>query len=358
MRIHLLSRYIISQLTTMTIYTLIALLCLFTLLDIIAELPSVGTQNYHLTQMFLYVLMKLPEKIYELFPLAVLVGSTFSLSQLVARSELTVMKSYGFSTYQLIRLLLFWGLALGLLIFAVGEWVVPPSSSYAEQFKLQATKKEINVSKQGSIWQRQPNSYIYIDAITPDNQLSGVTIYYYNDKLSITKIVHAQHASFYQPDNSWLLKNTHTALINTNHIDYQTKNEHIESIVLDHNILQSILYQPQNMSLFQLYTYISYLKNNHQQTQPYQIIWWKKLTFPITIITMVLLTIAMTPTHARQVNLGSKLFISICVGLIFNLINQLSLSISQIFSVAPIIAALSPILIFSLVALIFIHINR
>ena len=101
-----------------------ALIMLFALLDLINELNSMGRGDYNLGYVLLFVMLTIPGHIYELFPVAVLIGTIFALVQMAANSELTVYRCSGVSLKQMMVALLKIGLPLVILcfLFAVKWW--------------------------------------------------------------------------------------------------------------------------------------------------------------------------------------------------------------------------------------------
>lgn len=75
-----LTRYIGRDVLFSTLLLFVALIGLFTFFDLINEMRDVGHGNYTLTTAFLYVALHIPSRIYELFPVAALIGTLFAIS--------------------------------------------------------------------------------------------------------------------------------------------------------------------------------------------------------------------------------------------------------------------------------------
>ena len=81
-------------------FVLIGFLALFAFFDLIGELRDLGNGNYHLQQIFSVVLFWVPAHAYELFPVAVLIGTLYVLAHFASNSEFTVMRAAGLSPAQ------------------------------------------------------------------------------------------------------------------------------------------------------------------------------------------------------------------------------------------------------------------
>ncbi|MGH8712240.1 MAG: LptF/LptG family permease, partial [Burkholderiales bacterium] len=64
-----LNRYLRQHIFSSTLLVFAALIALFALLDLIHELGDLGA-NYQLHHVLLYVLLRVPGHVYELFPIA------------------------------------------------------------------------------------------------------------------------------------------------------------------------------------------------------------------------------------------------------------------------------------------------
>jgi len=71
----LLTRYLAREIYASIALVFAALLMLFSFLDLIHELSVMGHGNYHIGYVLLFVLLTVPSHIYDLFPVAILIGT-------------------------------------------------------------------------------------------------------------------------------------------------------------------------------------------------------------------------------------------------------------------------------------------
>ena len=88
-------RYLGREVTSAILLVLLAFLALFAFFDTLGEIKNVGQGNYQVQHAFLFVLLRLPGRIYELMPIAVLIGTLYGLSTLARHSEITVLRTAG-----------------------------------------------------------------------------------------------------------------------------------------------------------------------------------------------------------------------------------------------------------------------
>ena len=131
----ILGRYVVRTVLGYTALVMIVLLALGALFMFIGQQDDIGVGKYTATQALWFVALNLPSYLFQLPPVAALIGSLLGLGNLARGSELIVMRSSGVTTLRLCVWLGTAGLILASLMFVVGEYVAPPLGSYARQLK-------------------------------------------------------------------------------------------------------------------------------------------------------------------------------------------------------------------------------
>ena len=116
-------RYVGRQIAFSILLVLSALIMLFSFFDLIYELRDVGHGEYRLGSALIFVLLSLPGRLYEMFPVAALIGTMFALAQMVLHSEYAVMRTSGVSILAMAGALLQIGLAFAIVAFVTGEFL-------------------------------------------------------------------------------------------------------------------------------------------------------------------------------------------------------------------------------------------
>ena len=121
-----------------------------------------------------YVLLLVPGRIYELMPIAVLIGSLYALTTLARNSEITVMRASGLSTAKALGLLGAIGSLFVALTFVFGEYVAPPSERAAQQWRLTATRSNVSQALSSGLWIRDGGLFVNVRELLPDRTLQDV----------------------------------------------------------------------------------------------------------------------------------------------------------------------------------------
>ena len=121
------------------VFVAIAFLSLFYFIDFVDELENVGRNGYTLGQAVLRVLLAQPGHFYELFPIAVLIGTIYAMARLAQSSEFTILRTAGLGPGRALRLLALPGLLFAVLTFVVGDYVAPYADRQAVAMKAGAS---------------------------------------------------------------------------------------------------------------------------------------------------------------------------------------------------------------------------
>ncbi|WII93516.1 LPS export ABC transporter permease LptG [Kingella negevensis] len=341
----LLTRYLIVRLSVMSGYALLAILALYSFIDLLSEITHVGVGVYNGWDATKYILMQMPARAYQLMPLATLIGGLIALSQLSSNSELAVIKTSGLSTRNIIMIIVKFSAIFAVITVFLGEWIAPELNRRAEMMRTSQRASGASATYDG-LWIKQPESMVSVAAMLPDHTLTGIKIWRYNQQYQLVEAVTAEKATI--ANGKWTLKNVQSSTFADNRVYPKAEAEREWQTNVSNNLLDILLVQPEQMSFSALTKYINYLKSNQQQTLAYDVAWWNKLVYPIATMVMALVALAFTPNSGRHSNMGLKLFGGICLGLLFFFSGRLFGFTAQLYGVPAFIAAILPTATFAL----------
>lgn len=364
-----LHRYISSAILGATLFALVAFLALFAFFDLIGELPQVGHGGYRLQHAFLYVAMALPGYVYDLMPIAALIGTIYALAQLGARSEFTIMRASGMSTAMAGWILAKLGIVFVLITFLFGELIAPAASEMAERVKLRAQGASISQEFRSGLWTKDiirsngfngeaiGSRFLNVRDVTSDGKLQGVKLYEFDSNFHLTAVVTASQAH-YRGENTWRLSDVSQTefMIGATDMSAAISTTHMPAKDLVSEITPSILSvlfaDPERMSAYGLATYTKHLAENKQNTERYEIAFWKKLFYPLAVLVMMALALPFAYLHFRAGGVSLKIFIGIMIGVSFQLINSLFSHIGLLNTWPAPVTAVLPSAMFLLAAIV------
>ena len=363
-----LERYVSKEIVGAVVFALVAFLALFAFFDLIGELPQVGRGGYELQHAFLYVAMGLPGYVYDLMPIAALIGTIYALAQLAAKSEFTIMRASGLSTGRAGWMLAKVGIVFVLITFLFGEVIAPASSEMGERLKLQAQGSTVSKEFRTGLWTKdvirengvegEPigSRFLNVSDVTPDGQLQGVKMYEFDRDFRLTAMVTADHAD-YKDNNVWRMANVRETIFPENATDISavvtTRQLPARDLVSEvtPDILSVLFADPDRMSAYGLATYTRHLAENKQTTERYEIAFWKKLFYPLAVLVMMALALPFAYLHFRAGGVSLKIFIGIMIGVSFQLLNSLFSHLGLLNTWPPLATAVLPSATFLLVAI-------
>lgn len=342
---NLISRYVIREVVTAAGFVFLALLLLFSFFDLASELGSVGRAGYGLAQVALYVLLSMPGHIYEIVPIAALIGSLFALSRLVMSSEFTVMLASGISSWRIAGLLAMAGMGFAVFALLVGELVSPWSEQAAQHVKLRATESVIAQSFRSGLWVKDGNAFINVREVLPDASLHGLRVYEFSPGWELERIMAAEEGTWIGR-HQWRLGGVSDTRFSPTGIQVVKEKTREWKSVLGPDILSVLLLVPEKMAIPVLVNYIKHLAENKQKTTRYEVALWSKLFYPLAIPVIMLLALPFAFHSPRAGGIAVKVFLGILAGLAFHLSNRLFAHVGLLNDWSPFFTAAAPLLVF------------
>ena len=340
-----LTRYLASQIYVATGGVLLAFLGLFGFFDLLNELDNVGRDGYQMHHALVYVLLLVPGRIYELMPIAVLIGSLYALTTLARNSEITVMRASGLSTAKALGLLVAIGSLFVILTFVFGEYVAPPSERAAQQWRLTATRSNVSQALSSGLWIRDGALFVNVRELLPDRTLQDVRVYEFDDAHALRSIAEAASGD-YRGAEGWRL----SRVARTVFLPDSTRVEQLDELYwkseLTPDVLSVLMVVPERMSVGTLYAYVAHLKENGQKADRYEIALWKKIAYPLAALVMLALALPFAYSHDRMGGVSLKVFLGVMLGIGFHLLNGLFSNLGVINAWPAPVAALAPSLLF------------
>jgi lipopolysaccharide export system permease protein len=337
--------YLAREIYAATLFVFAAFLALFAFFDLINELSDLGKGAYRLQHAIAYVALTVPSHVYELFPLAVLIGTLYALSHLAANSEYTVMRSSGLAPSRAISTLLRIGVVFAVATLIFGELIAPVSERAAKQLKLVATSSIVAREFHTGLWVKDERRFVNVREVQPDTTLSDIRIFEFDDQYRLKSISFARHGK-YLGKNIWKLREIVNTVFAQDGTSIQRVDEMDWASVITPDILAVLFVQPERMSAWNLYQYSRHLSENKQKAERYEIAMWKKLVYPIVSLVMMALALPFAYIHVRAGGVGVKVFSGIMLGIFFHFLNSLFSHLGVLQNWQPFLTAVIPSVLF------------
>lgn len=369
------TRHLTKEILQATGFVLLALVALFAFFDLMGQMGRIGSR-YGLLDAFIITGLSLPMRIYEVMPIAALLGTVFVMSQWAARSEFTILRVAGLSPVRLASILMVPGLILVAFTYMFGEFVAPSSDAYAREYRatIQHTTMNIRGSSTGA-WVREsidtPNGpqirYINIQKMTPTEEAIDWRVYDFDEKQRLTRVISAQSGNYVEKQG-WLLQkavNTSLPLLETltqtpimDRVMISNPARMMFRSEIDPSIFGVMMLKPENMSMRSLSRYVTHLEQSRQQSGRYEISLWNKAFYPIAILVMIALAMPFAYMNRRSGGVSIKIFAGVMIGLAFYTVNNLFSYVGMLNTWPPLIVAMVPtacMLVFAVIGMWFVE---
>jgi lipopolysaccharide export system permease protein len=351
MALKIYERHLAKEIYVAAAFILFAFLMLFAFFDLINELDSVGRGGYKLQHALGFIALTLPGRLYELFPIGILIGTLYALVTLARHSEIAVLRASGLSTRNFIGTFMRLGSVFVVFIFLLGEFVVPFSAQYAQHWKLKVQGNVVASEFRSGAWVKDDRTFINVAEVGSDSSLNSLRIFEFDHQFHLNSVSEAKKGR-YVAEGEWLLSDVVRTVFSGESARVERyASQKWKSALNPELFVVVLMISPDRMSIFNLVRYITHLSANQQKTNRYEIAFWKKLTYPLTPLVMMVLALPFAYVQDRTGATSTRVFMGVMLGVAFHMLNGLFSNLGTINSWPPFLSAITPSFLFLLVAM-------
>ncbi len=351
-------RFIYREVVTSVGFVTLAFLALFFFFDLVDELRYVG-KNYELVYALLYVALSIPQHLYELLPITVLIGTIFVMARLAQTSEFTIMRTSGLGPWRALSTLLTLGMAFVVLTFVIGDYISPVSEKAAQLVKAKRVG-QISTGITGAWLKERQGDHSFavnVRAIDTQGEMRNVRVFEFDNKGFAASTLQAERGHFDPKNEAWVLDNVKRSVFERSASGEELRVARTEVPTLSwptritSSMVAAAVLKPDKMSTLELFQYIRHLEANSQTTQRYEIEFWRKVFYPLSCLVMVVLSLPFAYLHFRSGGIAGYVFGGVMAGISFFLLNNVFGFAGNLQNWSPMLTAAAPGLIYSLLSL-------
>ncbi len=342
-------------------FVTLAFLALFTFFDVVDQLPSIGRPGvgagYQLPQALSYVALQVPNHLYELLPITVLIGTIYVMTRMAQSSEFTILRTSGLEPWRALRTLMTVGAVFVVLTFLIGDFLAPWADRTSQLLKARY-QGNITVGQTGA-WLREKQPYgqfaVNVNALASDGGMRGVRVFEFDNKGILVSVTRAPTAQF-ESDEAWQLEQAER-------IEFTSRGTAASRIErtqiptfrwptqITSEMVSAAVLRPDRMSTLDLFQYIRHLNANNQSAERYEIEFWKKVFYPLSCLVMVVLALPFAYLHFRNEGISVYVFGGVMAGISFFFLNNVFGYVGELRHWQPWFTAALPGMIYSLLSL-------
>ena len=311
---------------------IISLDFIFTILSEISDL----SENYYLSDAFLYSISSLPYSAYDFLSYICLIGVMVALGSLSEEGEITAARVLGKSDINII-----WAsIKPVILILILGvfssQFFIPGLSQNSEETRL---LKQNRISLDEGYWLASDSSISYFKSTPNSNSVQSIIIYKLNNSYQLQEITRAKEAK--KIGNSWNLSNLEILDVESGTKKYLQEIGWVEGPQEEDF---DLILSPKYFSLTKLYESV-----NEEQSQYRQNIllleFWRKVLQPFFSILLAILAASIVFGPTRDQKTGQRVLTGIILAFSLSISQRLFESMALVSFLSPLASVMIPILI-------------
>jgi lipopolysaccharide export system permease protein len=346
-------RLLYNDILASVAFVALAFLSLFFFIDFVDQLDGVGSRNRSALTAVLSAAYQVPGHFYELFPIAVLIGTIYSLARLAQSSEFTILRTGGLGPGRALALLAVLGAAFAVLTFVVGDYLAPLSERQGVLLKARSSGG-IKIEGAGA-WLKERRSApggehsfsVNVAGTSAGGLLAGIRIFEFDaDGRQLVRI--QAREGRVDADGTWTLADAEIARwpvarsAGTPQVQMQRVAAYEWRSTLTADVVAAAVLPLGTMSTVELWRYSAHLSDQAQAAERYEILFWKKALYPLACLVMMALALPFAYLHARAGSVSLKVFGGIMLGISFVLLNNLAGHVGLLRGWTPWVAAAAP----------------
>ena len=354
-------RLLYRDISASVMFVALAFLSLFFFIDFVDELDGVGRGGRTAWHALASAGLEVPGHLYELLPIAVLIGTIYSLARMAQSSEFTILRTGGLGPGRALTLLAVLGVAFGTLTFVIGDYLAPASERESVLLKARL-RGGLQLGGAGA-WLKDRRSApdgehsfsVNVAGATSAGVLAGIRIFEFDADGRLVSRTEAREGRV-GADGTWQLTDTVVARWPISlGPDAAVTVENLPTLAwrstLRADVVAAAVLPLDTMTTAELWRYSEHLSDQAQAVQQYEIRFWRKALYPLACLVMVALALPFAYLHARAGSTSFKVFGGIMLGISFVLLNNLSGHIGMLRGWTPWLAAASPSIAYLLLSM-------
>jgi lipopolysaccharide export system permease protein len=345
--------YIGSTVVSATLLAWLVVVSLEALFAFLGELGDIGRGDYALSDAAAHILFTLPSRAYALFPMAALLGSLLGLGGLAAQSELDALRLAGCSPARLTAAVLKAGVAMLIVVVAIGEGWAPAAQRLAGGLRAAAIAAAAGMQQDFGFWVRDGQTLIRVGNSQVDGTLSDISIFELTGTMQLAAATSAGRA-VHEPQG-WTLLDARSSRFADDAIVLAHSAQVPWLTGLEPDLARLLTRDAQTLSLREMLQYMDYLQRNGNPDAAYRLAFWQRLSAPLATLVMLTLSVSLVLSRLGRQGTAQRVLAGVVVGLGFKLLAEVTAQAGLVYGAPPWLGALGPVLLVAGVAVLLLR---
>lgn len=352
-----LDRYVLRTVLAAVMMVVLVLVSLGGLFLFIGQQDDIGVGGYGIFDALTFVLLNLPQQVWELLPISALIGALLGLGNLARGSELIVLRAAGLSVWRIARPVALAGVLLVMLAVVLGEALGPPLQQWARQEKAFAKFADVSFAGSGDAWVRDGNLLLNVERQTGESRFGGMMIYEIGADGRLAAVGRAVSASA-DSKGGWALEQ----YAETRFIGDQARGTRSPRRVLSSDVSAEFLgvaaAAPDQLPTAALWRIVRHLEANGLDARESRFALWSRIARTVATLFAVLLAVPFVFGTLRSSGAGVRVALGLVLGIGFFLLQRVLESGTVVFRADPVLLAWVPTALMATAAILLISRTR
>jgi LPS export ABC transporter permease LptG/LPS export ABC transporter permease LptF len=277
-------------------WSLAACSMLFIILTLFEILDDAIRNGIPIIEIVKYFMFYMPQIFALTIPMSILLAILINFGILEKNSEITAVKAGGWSLYRISVPIFLLASVFCVVIFLMQDYILPTANERQDRLwnKIKNSVPQTTMPMRKWILGESDRIYNYEHFDEKEDSFVGLNVYEIDlDSATMLRRIHASRAYIISPDK-WKLENLWIRDYRLKQNGFRTAKAEIFHFPEQADYFERQVFQPKEsskMTYYELKSYIQYLRDSGYNAVELQVELYKKISFPLSCLTMTLLAI-------------------------------------------------------------------
>ncbi len=327
-------------------YFFATLLALLTLVIAVDSLSKAFSYDVSFDVLFRFYVYMSPSVMYQMFPVAAMSATIFTLSYMNKNNELIALFSFGTSLIRVSAPILGLVAIFSMLAFVADDLILPTlnkKKDYVFYMEMKKTPEQYATVRKNKIWYRSKNNLFYVRALGEKLRAAqGLTLYSFGPNWKLLKMITAKEVDMNEAN--WHLRHG-TVTLFTGGSSFPLTQDFVEKDIVMDVVINDLQGNAQPLNTLGLEEIRKFIKKNKEaglNTVLYEMDYQAKFSFAFAALVMSFLGLPFCVNHQRSGGGMRGLGVSIGLAFIYWSCYSSSLALGRHGEMEPVLAAWLP----------------
>lgn len=316
------------------------ILIVFVFIDYLSRMNNFLNSDVTMLRGLWYVLLKVPFMFVQLTPASLLLAVIAAFGIMNRNAELTALKSSGISVYFLVKPALLAGGILALVMFFLGETVIPVSMAKANHIRYHEMVDSPSLSQgRTDIWIKSGRDLIHINFFDPvQKKVAGVTATTMGEGFRIERRIDAREGLY--DGEKWVFTDVTEQIYDAEREDYTVTVIPLKEVrlAIKPGDLGQMTLKSNEMSFAELRRYVAKVSSEGYDATTYEVDMNGKLAFPFICVIMALTGAATGMRSFVKTNLPVAIAVGVVICFLYWFVFGFCVSLGYAKILPPLVA--------------------